>query len=108
MIDDAASRKLGGSWRIPTYSELKELLDNCDVTMKKQKGVQGLLFTSKINGNSIFLPTTNDPSHGAYWCADIDGVNSAKYFRFNTKYSTDYSLSYRDRCEGLAIRPVTE
>ena len=109
MIDDAASRKLGGRWRIPTYSEFKELLDNCDVTVKKQKGVQGLLFTSKINGNSIFLPTTNDPSHGAYWCADIDGVNSAKNFRFNTKHSTDYSLSYnRDRCEGLAIRPVTE
>lgn len=119
-IDDAASRKLGGSWRIPTYSEFKELLDNCDVTMKKQKGVQGLLFTSRINGNSIFLPITQhnyDPAHGVnsftgeYWCANTEGANNAAVFwvRVTPKRSTpEYSMSYRERCEGLAIRPVTE
>ena len=121
MIDDAASRKLGGRWRIPTSSEFKELLDNCDVTLKKQKGVRGLLFTSKINGNSIFLPVTQhiyDPAHGAnyfagaYWCADNGNLNYAKIFwvKISPDRSTPY-ISYddsRERCEGLAIRPVTE
>ena len=54
--DDVACVKLGGSWRMPTYWEMKELVDNCDKAFAERNGVAGVTMTSKINGNSIFFP----------------------------------------------------
>ena len=56
--DDAATQKLGSSWRMPTSAEIAELLnpDNCTWTWITQDGVKGYEVKSKKNGNSIFLP----------------------------------------------------
>ncbi len=43
-------------YRMPTKTEMQELIDNCTVTTVTQDNVKGLKFTSKKNGNSIFLP----------------------------------------------------
>lgn len=46
-------------WRMPTLDEIKELLDGCYwewVDDYVGTGVSGRLGTSKINGNTIFLP----------------------------------------------------
>ena len=56
FIDDAARVNWGGTWRIPTIAEQRELRDNCTYTWITQNGVYGCKLVSKINGNSIFLP----------------------------------------------------
>lgn len=53
--DDAATVNMGGAWRMPTYDDLNELLDNCYCQITKVNGVRGMKFTA-ANGNSIFLP----------------------------------------------------
>ena len=63
---DAAAQIMGGNWRMPTKNELKELIDNTNsvwVPNYNNSGINGRKFTSKINGNSIFIPA-------AGWCYD--------------------------------------
>ena len=55
-VDDAARAHMGGDWRMPTLTEIQELLDNTDNEWIKDyngTGVNGRKFTSKTNGNSI-------------------------------------------------------
>ena len=59
--DDAAIAAWGNGWHIPTKTQLTELINNEYVTTAftenyLNSGVDGLLITSKTNGNSIFLP----------------------------------------------------
>ena len=54
--DDAAHVNMGGKWRMPTYDQLKELLDNTAYEVKIINGVKGVLFISNINGNQLFIP----------------------------------------------------
>ncbi|MBR3075090.1 MAG: Ig domain-containing protein, partial [Bacteroidales bacterium] len=55
--DDAARVNWGGSWRMPTYSEVKELQGNCVWKSTTLNGVDGWLCTSKINGSTLFFPS---------------------------------------------------
>ena len=73
---DAARANLGGSWRIPTVSAFRELYVNCTSVWTTQNGVNGRLFTSRINGNSVFFPCAGyydgtilylDGAYGDYW-----------------------------------------
>ena len=73
---DAASARWGKGWRMPTKADFEELINNCRGQYILQGGVWGVKFTSKTNGNSIFLPTTgykNDSAleqyneKGYYW-----------------------------------------
>lgn len=45
-------------WRLPTIDEIKGLLDTQKVIREwiTQNGTNGLKFTDKVNGNTIFLP----------------------------------------------------
>lgn len=57
--DDAARVYMGGDWRMPTQTEIQELLENTEnewVEDFNGSGVNGRKFSSKINGNSIFIP----------------------------------------------------
>ena len=59
--DDAATQIMGGDWRMPTAREFQELYDNTTnewVTNYNSTGVSGRKFTSKNNGNSIFIPAS--------------------------------------------------
>lgn len=46
----------GGNWRLPTAKEVNELIAACKYRNFPYKGIRGCKFTSKKNGNSIFLP----------------------------------------------------
>ena len=54
--DDAAHAYWGGDWRMPTNDEIKELVNNTTYEWITVGTVSGGKFTSKTNGNSIFLP----------------------------------------------------
>ena len=61
--DDAAHVNMGGKWRMPTYEQLKELYDNTTHRVETINGVKGMLFTSKINSNKLFIPFIQ----GSWW-----------------------------------------
>jgi len=72
---DAARMNMGNAWRMPTYSNWKELRDSCTWHWESQNNVNGFKVTGK-NGNSIFLPAagymnnqtlTYSVGGGSYW-----------------------------------------
>ena len=56
LSDDAAHVNMGGKWRMPTKNDLEELIDNTTCEVVTINRVQGMLFTSNINGNQLFIP----------------------------------------------------
>lgn len=59
LTDDVANVVMGGEWHMPTSAQCAELLDNTTrswTTDYNGTGVAGMIFTSNINGNSIFFP----------------------------------------------------
>ena len=114
--DDAATAKLGSSWRMPTSAEIEELFnpDNCTYTLTTQDGVNGLEVKSKKNGNSIFLPAAGfregsaldgAGSVGGYWSGSLSSslTDCARLFGFS---SDERGWDSIDRAAGLPVRPV--
>ena len=96
-IFDYARKEWGTKWMLPTRNQLKELLDNCNLSYITYKGNKGFKATSKKNGKSIFLAAAGygdynrskkkweydfKGTHVAYWTADIHvgSDNYCKYF----------------------------
>lgn len=87
--DDAAHVNWGGDWRMPTKTELEELLNNCTwLVGTTHNGVNGYRGTSKINGNSIFLPFPGSRSGsslvgagegGGYWSSSLYSQSCEAY-----------------------------
>lgn len=63
---DVAYLKWGKQWRYPTLKQWKELIEKTNRKDVVRNGQAGWLFTSKINGNSIFIPYAN------YWSSSIE------------------------------------
>ena len=114
--DDAARANWGGSWRMPTDAEWSELRQKCTWIWTEQGGKKGYKVTSKVNGNSIFLPAAgyrggtslyDEGSYGNYWSSslDTDGPSSAWGVCFD---SVDVYRYYYGRYYGYSVRPVTE
>jgi hypothetical protein len=107
--DDAATA-VDSRWSIPTEAQWQELTDNCEYEWVMTP-VEGARFTSKINGESIFLPGAgskfdDDPveEECMYWTKELSGdSNGALLF-----YSGDgfYGIGADIRCFGMPIRPV--
>lgn len=108
---DAATYLLGSNWRLPSYTELKELEDNCSYTLTTQNGVYGMRFVGP-NGNVLFLPAAgywngSSPSHGTtknyinYWTGTQTSTHCA-HLLYGDDFNNQGWLSYY----GLSIRPV--
>ena len=117
--DDIANISLGGDWHIPSVADWSELIENCEFTWTKLNETNGYEITSKINGNSIFLPASSSlPGSGMdpnvvlyydtceYWAAElnIEKPNIACSFWGDRFTAKTYSLKLRSN--GLTIRPV--
>lgn len=114
--DDVAHVKLGGKWRMPTEAEFTELINNCTSVWTTLNGVNGRKFTSKKNGNSIFLPAAGfrcyddlyrGGSSGYYWSSSLDTGDPYcacdLYFYSDQVYTHDNYRYY-----GQSVRPVSE
>ncbi len=110
---DAATANWGGSWRMPTRDEIRELMYNCSWTPETQNGVDGFKVTGN-NGNYIFIPASG------YRDGSSSYIYGECYYWSSTphQYSSDYSyILYSDyeyqsedmnyRYRGLTIRPVS-
>ena len=115
LAQDAAHTNLSGNWRMPTKAEFHELIDNCDAVWTSDyngTGVAGMLFTSKVNGNSVFFPATGwiggssfnyVGSEGYCWSASWHWGSEAKCLSFNSGY---LNVSYSGGWCGRSVRGV--
>lgn len=113
---DVAHVKWGDKWRMPTRDELYELYHECTYKWVKVNGIWGGRFTSKKNGNSIFLPAAGSyynseckeqGVNGFYWCANNYNDNytyQSPYLDFDNE--DKYWGWDNGRYLGLSIRPV--
>ena len=112
---DAATANWGGDWRMPTETEMKELLEECKWKWTKQDGVKGYKVTGP-NKNSIFLPAAGyrvsialmgSEVGGYYWCSTPSGNENSEarqlMFDPHTQYTRGFLRDY-----GNTIRPVLE
>ena len=115
LSDDAARANWGGSWRMPTMDEQDELREKCTWTWTTQNGVSGYKVTSKINGNSIFLPAAsfrrgssfyNDGNYGFYWSSSLMGSPDVAYELLFFSYNV--AMYFYNRCYGQSVRPVCQ
>ena len=115
--DDVARVKLGDKWRMPVFSEWKELEEQCTWTWFENyhgTGVNGMLVVGP-NGNSIFLPAAGQRydeslnsagSSGLYWSSVLftDIPSAAVDMSFSSSFGTLIFPSYR--FFGESVRPV--
>ncbi|MBO4316020.1 MAG: hypothetical protein J5867_08690 [Prevotella sp.] len=113
---DVAHVKWGGNWRMPTYDEIGELIDNCTTEWTTLNGVYGRKFTSNINGNSIFVPAAGYRGgsslyyagfHGYYW-SGTQSASTSHYAYYLSVGSGYVGRNNNDRYSGRTVRPVTE
>ena len=123
---DNAVTKWGSDWRMPTKSQFQELIDNCVISEFTLNNHLGVKFTSKKNGNSIFLPLAGSIdwssgswkdwkiyTFGCYWSSEVKSVGntyrSAYYLGLTTKEGIGYAnISASEIFDyKYSIRPVT-
>ena len=114
LEDDAAHVNWGGDWRMPTQEELEELYNNCTWEWTTQNGVNGRKVTSRINGNSIFLPAAGfcyygfvsvQGEFGGFWSSTALGSDIVYFLNFDSgfQYVDNFNRSF-----GWSVRAVCQ
>ena len=119
MSDDAAYGYTNGKCKMSTKAQFQELIDETDYTWTTQNGVKGGLFTSKVNGNSIFCPASGRFGNGknteideeTYILANtIHKYEDGSYANYQADYLELYGntlyVNYGNRYYGFTIRGV--
>lgn len=89
----AANDPSPAGWRVPTYAEIKTLVNTSKVTSvwTTQNGVNGEKFIDKTTGNSIFFPASG---YRFFFTGVLDGVgSSAAYWSTNADNTGAYGLN---------------
>ena len=114
QVDDAAYTS-DKTCRMPTKEELEELTANTTSTWETLNGVNGRRFTSKTNGNSIFVPAAGYCSNGSvYYVGSNGGLWSSSLYESNSRYAWGLNFGSGDvgvydigyRYDGLTVRAV--
>ena len=114
LSDDAAYVNWGSNWRMPNDYDFRELINSHNTETEKvtQNGVIGLKITSKLNGNSIFLPAAGymngstlkaAGTNAYYWSSETYDEGRVCYLHIQ---NGDVTVSYCSRYMGQSIRPV--
>lgn len=114
---DAAHYSRGETWRLPSSNDWEELCVNCTAIGVVYRGKKGMLFTSKHNGKTIFLPLTpvmyengrTDKNSGDYWSSSTGGNSGPRsfYIIFSRSFEPR-GCSSANPILGRAIRAVAE
>ena len=108
---DAATANWGGKWRMPTQTEMRELINNCTWKWTSVNGVGGYEITSKKNGNSIFLPGAgvykiSIGGNACYYWTSTQNNNTSAY-ALNAP-SNNVNISGYNKEWGHPVRPVRD
>lgn len=121
--DDAARMNWGSDWRMPTITEIKELVRECVWTPVWKPGYTGLLLYMQVtgpNGNSIILPTDAvwqgcylsrelTPKISQYDNGSVEGLLFYPYDPDEEDNQIEYLGAHSlIRYDGHAVRPVYE
>lgn len=113
LSQDAARALLGAPWRMPTSAEFEELYNNCSSVWTTMNGVNGRLFTSNVNGNTLFFPApgfydgtslSTRGVNGYYWSSTYISATNARLLYFNR--SNIYPRDSGTRRRGYSMRAV--
>lgn len=113
QVDDAAYTS-DKTCRMPTKEELEELTVNTTSTWETLNGVNGRRFTSKTNGNSIFVPAAGGcdsgsvddvGSYGLLWSSSLNESFSRDAWGLNFS-SGNVGVYVNGRYYGFTVRPV--
>lgn len=120
---DSVSQNWGNKWRTPSKSEWEELINNSYIERYEYNGTIGLKFTSKKNGESIFLPGAgyygddNKYHYGYYWTSVLANIapaySSGYHIWWSFGKSGNYALHHDNTVNirlydsKMTIRPVT-
>lgn len=120
LEDDAAYVNWGEKWCMPTEEQFQELINknNCTSGMATINGVDGVMFTSVVNGNTLFFPFMGSSydgeledlgefgEYGSNSLNDISDVTkSISLMFFNERHIMTATID-TPRYAGLPIRPV--
>jgi hypothetical protein len=106
-IDDAATTNMGNNWHMPTKEQFEELANTSYCTNQwvenyQDSGVNGMLFTSVNNGNTIFFPTAgycdsgmilSEGNNGEYWSNTNENVFVANQQMYTQPWSMTVFLT---------------
>ena len=111
---DAATANWKAPWRMPTYEQCKELLDNCISEWTTQNDVNGRKFTGP-NGGTIFLPAAGVRWHsdlneagwgGDYWSSTLYESYPSGACGLGFGWAGELYMGSYGRYGGLTVRPV--
>ena len=119
-MDDAARKRLGGRWRMPTEADFTELINNTAYEWTTYNGKEGFNFISKTNsGNWIFFPAAgswdgathyNAGTTVDYWSSSRSTLSihfSREAYEMINNYGVPrMSTEYRNK--GLPVRAVSD
>lgn len=111
---DVAHMKWGGSWRMPSLSQIKELKDNnCFVVSSVLNGVYGTFIFGQNNA-IIFIPEAGERINdfllsggGVLWSSSLSQVDHWDAHRLITEYDLIKTSLPSWRTNGHSVRPVS-
>lgn len=119
LSQDAARANLGAPWKMPSMEQYAELFNsdyttNEWVTNYEESGVNGLLVTSKINGNVLFFPASGEYNKGTSmygkgwggWYLSLSILSSVLCYIMYFNSVVSPNVNNTTRYYGLPIRPV--
>ena len=118
--EDDVATQTNSTWRMPTKEDFEELIAGTTSSWVENyndiEGLNGQVFTSKVNGNTLFIPASgahvgsdikNIGSSCSLWTSSfyLSHPNSAYDLYFNNSGYIDAS-GYVNRCTGYSVRPI--
>ncbi len=80
---DAVAVATDGKAMLPSADQYTELIEGCDVMQSAIDGISGVIFTSRVNGKSIFFPVNGSTTNYQTGSTN-DALSAAKIFRIDT------------------------
>lgn len=112
-FDQAKAYNFADGWKMPEAKDFEELVDNCTSEFTEVNSIKGRMFTSKINGNSVFFPCSgygysaswsSRGTSGNYWSGSLGSQTHGRNLDF---YSGGVNPQDRsNRFYGFAVRAV--